>query len=126
MNTPRTANYQLERLNTPDYLRGIVPSIFETCGSEKTSALYRPIPTFEIVQALWSSGWLVTKAQQSKSRLGTHAKHLLRFRHVDSPAILNGVHPEIVLVNSHDGSSAYQLRGGEPIESAYGESESEA
>ncbi|MFZ2961066.1 MAG: DUF932 domain-containing protein [Candidatus Ozemobacteraceae bacterium] len=98
--------------NNADTLKALVPSIFETSLSTKVSDRYQQIPTFEIVQAMQQSGWIVTKAQQSKTKRDTHAKHLLRFRRSDVNPILGDLFPEVVLVNSHDGSSSYQLRAG--------------
>jgi hypothetical protein len=57
------------------------------------------------------------RAQQSRSRIegkGDFTKHLIRFRHdslLDSPRVGEEI-PELVLVNSHDGTSSYQLMAG--------------
>jgi hypothetical protein len=47
-------------------------------------------------------------------RKGAFARHLLRFRHADhlsAPAV-GGEVPELVLLNSHDGTSAYKFLTG--------------
>ena len=95
-----------------DTLKALVPSIFELTPSARVSERYAAIPTITVLEALRSEGWMITKAQQSKSKLDTTAKHLIRLRHQNTKPILDGVFPEIVLVNSHDGSSSYQLRAG--------------
>jgi hypothetical protein len=96
----------------------LAPSVFATNAHESRSAQYVYIPTSKIVTALRQEGWKPTLAQQSRVRdqsRHAHTKHLLRFRHADdlnTPAELNATVPEIVLLNSHDGSSSYQLHAG--------------
>jgi hypothetical protein len=94
------------------------PSVFATDAHESRSSKYVYIPTSDIVTALRKEGWLPTLAQQSRTRdesRHAHTKHLLRFRHADdlyTPAEVNATVPEIVLLNSHDGTSSYQLHAG--------------
>ena len=92
-----------------------VPSIFATHGGEKVSSRYGFIPTIEVVRGLRTAGFHPTLATQNSSRIAgreTYVKHLLRFRHESMLAFKDGVVPEIVLVNSHDGTTSYQLRAG--------------
>jgi hypothetical protein len=96
----------------------LAPSVFATEAHESRSSQYVYIPTSEIVTALRKEGWLPTLAQQSRARdesRRAHTKHLVRFRHADdlkTPAEVNATVPEIVLLNSHDGTSSYQLHAG--------------
>ncbi len=59
---------------------------------------------------------VVYSARQSRAREADrreHTKHMLRFRTVDSAvATVGDVFPEVTLVNSHDGTSAYKLYAG--------------
>lgn len=90
------------------------PSIFATGGSEHVSSRYGFIPTIEVVRGLRTSGFHPVMAGQSRTRIEgreSYVKHIMRFRH-ESSTQLGGVLPEIVLVNSHDGTSSYQLRAG--------------
>lgn len=105
-------NYGQPDFNNTDTLKALVPSIFETSHSYKVSDRYQQIATFEIVKAMQESGWKITKAMQSHSKSDSHAKHMLRFRSSDIQPILGDLFPEVVLVNSHDGTSTYQLRAG--------------
>lgn len=92
----------------------IAPSIFAAGGSQKTSSRYSFIPTIDVVRGMKESGFYPVSAQQSRCRLKEkrdHVKHILRFRH-ESALEKEGVVPEIVLVNSHDGTASYQLRAG--------------
>jgi hypothetical protein len=100
-----------------EQLMKYAPSVFATEASSETSDKYTFIPTSNIVEALRKEGFVPVKAQQSNVRTEDgkmFAKHSLRFR-MDS--ILNGLSvgdevPELVLVNSHNRSSGFQLSAG--------------
>jgi hypothetical protein len=95
-------------------LQRYAPSVFSTESNDKTSDRYAVIPTIEVVRGLEKEGFYPVMAQQSRVRNSDNkpfTKHLLRFRHQNSLE-KGGNTPEIVLINSHDGKSSYQLRGG--------------
>ena len=95
-------------------LQRFTPSVFSTESNEKTSEKYSVIPTIEVVRGLQNAGFYPVLAQQARVRDQGNkpfTKHMLRFRHVNSLE-KGGNTPEIVLINSHDGKSSYQLRGG--------------
>ncbi len=95
-------------------LNKFAPSVFATGGSEHTSSRYGFIPTIEVVRGLRTSGFHPVAASQSRTRIDgrqSFVKHVMRFRH-ETAVEKGGVLPEIVLVNSHDGSTSYQLRAG--------------
>jgi hypothetical protein len=91
------------------------PSVFAEAAHESRSSRYTYIPTSYVLEGLREVGFVPTTAMQSRSRIeGRQAftKHLLRLRHAnDLGYSLPDVH-EIVLVNSHDGTSAYNLYSG--------------
>jgi len=90
------------------------PSVFATGGSEHVSSRYGFIPTIEVVRGLRTSGFHPVMAAQSRTRIEgreSFVKHVMRFRH-ETAVEKGGVLPEIVLVNSHDGTTSYQLRAG--------------
>lgn len=97
-----------------DELMARVPSIFAEDAHESRSGRYVYIPTIEIVQKLRAEGWAPTFAVQAKprdnDRMG-HAKHMLRFRHATTDLATAEV-PEIILINSHDGTTSYQMLAG--------------
>lgn len=97
-----------------DELMARVPSIFAEEAHQSRSDRYVYIPTIEIVDHLRKEGWAPTFAVQAKTRdddrMG-HAKHMLRFRHA-STSLAGGEVPEIILVNSHDGTTSYQMLAG--------------
>ncbi len=98
---------------TRENLRSAVPSIFAEAKHKRTSTRYSFLPTGSILDGLEAEGWLPVMAQQQKVRDNTREgfqKHLIRFAHRDSIAAPD--RPEIVLVNSHDRSSAYNLHFG--------------
>jgi hypothetical protein len=76
---------------------------------------YRFISTSQVLGALIEAGFVPTDARQGRSKVGDgagYARHLIRFRHARESVTLVDAIPEIVLVNAHDGTSAYQLRAG--------------
>jgi hypothetical protein len=98
-------------------LKKIVPSVFATGGASNTSDRYGFIPTIDVIRGLRNAGFMPVKASQTRSRSEDgreFGKHLIRFRHESNWAVSkeDGMFPEIVLMNSHDGSSSYQLRAG--------------
>lgn len=101
---------------TNDQICKAAPSVFAESGAAHTSERYTHIPTIHLVEALRQEGWFPVKATQSASRSDEkrgYAKHAIRFRSEDRKIAVVGEHVgEIVLVNSHDGASSYQLQGG--------------
>ena len=98
-------------------LQKIAPSIFATGGSARVSARYGFIPTIEVVRGLRTSGFQPVSAMQSRSRIDgreNFVKHVMRFRHESNLENLKteGMLSEIVLINSHDGTTSYQLKAG--------------
>ncbi len=97
-----------------DELARNAPAVFADRAAETTGARYVFISTRDIVTAMMDAGFEPTHAVQTRSRHGQvgYARHMLRFQPVVQSLSLDDVLGEIVLVNSHDGSSAYQLRAG--------------
>lgn len=99
-------------------LRSYAPSAFATAPHESRSSRYTYIPTAEVIAGLRANGFLPFSAKQGSTRdegRREFTKHLIRFRYQGEVPELRHVgqtFPEIVLVNSHDGSSAYQIMAG--------------
>ena len=111
----------LRRPNGPldnDQLRKLAPSAFATEAHSSRSSRYTYIPTSEVIDGMRENGFLPVFAKQGASRIAGKAdftKHLIRFRHQGQAPQLRRVgdtFPEIVLVNSHDGTSAYKIMSG--------------
>ena len=101
---------------TMDSLRQVAPSIFASSGGAGyVSEHYRHIATAEVVSGLMGEGFIPTLASQQRTRTEAKIgfqKHMIRFSHKDFLASKDDdyeYNPEIVLVNSHDRSSAYHL-----------------
>lgn len=108
-------NSQFSNALTIDALRSVVPSAFATEPHESRSARYAYIPTSEVIEGLMREGFAPFKAVQSRSRIegkSEFTKHMIRFRHADAVAAASGNIPEVVIINSHDGTSAYKLLSG--------------
>lgn len=91
------------------------PSIFTKASSHKTSLRYQTISTEQIIDKLMSEGFFPSWATQTKSQCQESkpfAKHMLRFQRHDVQQNKQGLYPELVLVNSHDGLSSYRLMAG--------------
>jgi len=90
------------------------PAAFAATPFSTTSPNYRFISTAQIVSTLLDAGFEPVAALQTNSRgeRSNYARHMLRFRSMSLPKKFNDVVPQIVLINSHDGTSAYQLRAG--------------
>lgn len=100
-----------------DRLHQLAPSIFATEAHESRSARYAYIPTSEVLAGMRKEGFVPVRASQGRSRVvgkAEYTKHMIRFRHSDfiGTESLGQIVPEIVLVNSHDGTSSYHLMAG--------------
>jgi hypothetical protein len=99
-----------------DQLRRIAPSIFAQAAHESRSSRYTYIPTIDVVQALRGEGFEPFFVAQSRARDESRrefTRHMLRLRRADMVARQVGDEiPEVVLVNSHDGTSSYQMLAG--------------
>lgn len=101
---------------TDEQIMHVAPSVFAEQPHESRGERYAYIPTSRVVQGLRNEGFLPMAVGQSRTRIPgkrDFTKHMLRFRHRDSvDQIVEQEVPEIVLLNSHDGTSSYQLMGG--------------
>ncbi len=98
-------------------IQSVAPSVFATQPWDGMSDKYKFIPTSEVLDAMRANNLVPVKAMQSRTRIegkGEFTKHMIRFRHasaLENPNVGEEVN-EIVLVNSHDGTSAYKLMAG--------------
>lgn len=109
----------INRNQTPLTLEEIgqrAPSALATRPFDAMSAKYTYVPTLGVIEAMIAAGFQPFSAVQSRTRIvgkGDFTKHLLRFRRDDVGALVVGdVIPEVILINSHDGTSAYKLIAG--------------
>jgi Domain of unknown function (DUF932) len=105
-NTPLT-NEQIQRY---------APAAFAGQPWDRQSERYTFVPTSAVIDGMRANNFFPVKASQSRTRIAGKeffTKHMIRFRagDVQLSAVGDSV-LEMVLVNSHDGSSAYELSAG--------------
>lgn len=96
-------------------LREVAPSVFADRPWDRVSNRYRFLPSIDSVLALSAAGFAPVAASQSRTRIAGKAgfaRHLIRFRRTGDEFRRGQEVSEVVLVNSHDGSSTYRLFGG--------------
>lgn len=94
-------------------IRAVAPSIFAEEKHGSRSARYTYIPTSDVLKALRSEGFSPFMVCQTRTRDADkhdHTKHMVRLRHASQ--ITSQEANEIILLNSHDGSSSYQMLAG--------------
>ena len=103
------ANYPL----SDDQIRAVVPSIFAENPHESRSQRYTYIPTSTVLAELRKEGFepfMVCQTRVKHEDRRDFTKHLIRLRHASQ---INGAEAnEIILLNSHDGTSSYQMLAG--------------
>nr|WP_253380318.1 DUF932 domain-containing protein [unidentified bacterial endosymbiont] len=90
-----------------------MPSVFSEEKHESRSERYTYIPTITLLDNLQREGFQPFFACQTRVRdlnKRDHTKHMLRLRREGQ--ITGKQVPEIILLNSHDGSSSYQILPG--------------
>lgn len=100
-------------------IRQVCPAVFAEGPHELRGPKYRYVPTIKPLETLLENGWGVYEASQQQalkvpSRNG-FTKHMLRLRKIEDfnskQNVGDGV-AEVILINAHDGTSAYHLKAG--------------
>ena len=99
---------------TMDDVRERAPAVFASSAHERLSSKYTFIPTERVLTGLMQAGFVPVAARQTQARRssGLHARHVVRLRRRFETVQLKDSVPEVVFLNSHDGTSGYQLRIG--------------
>ncbi len=96
-----------------DQIRAVAPSIFAEAPHESRSQRYSYIPTAAVLTELRREGFqpfMVCQTRVRHEERREYTKHMLRLRHASQ---INGAEAsEIILLNSHDGTSSYQMLAG--------------
>ena len=103
-----------------DSARQIAPAIFATSPAPTIkSPKYQFTPTFEVIEHMQDMGYVLTGVKQSKSNVDLRKNwgiHITRFQHPDlyikDPQGTVEARPEVVLINSHDGTRPIQFEMG--------------
>lgn len=96
-----------------DQIRSVAPSIFANGKHASRSERYTYIPTIDVLRGLRNEGFQPFMVCQSRVRdpgKREYTKHMLRLRHATQ--IVGEEANEVVLLNSHDGTSSYQMLAG--------------
>lgn len=101
-----------DREVSPDQLRRLTPAVYATAPDAKMSSRYTFVPTAEVVETMDRAGFYVVEARQTQARTRepAYAAHALRFRKRQAQVFVDEVIPEILVLNSHDGSTSYHVR----------------
>ena len=100
-----------------DQMRAAAPSIFAEGKHTSRSERYTYIPTIDVLRGLRKEGLEPFMVAQGASRVEGKAeftKHMIRLRHQYGSSLVQ-TRPEaheIILINSHDGASSYQMLAG--------------
>ncbi|OMG66349.1 hypothetical protein AUR61_005515 [Stutzerimonas balearica] len=97
-----------------EQIRAVVPSIFAEAAHESRSERYSYIPTASVLQELRGEGFepfMVCQTRVRRDDRRDFTKHMIRLRHA-SQIDTRGEANEIILLNSHDGTSSYQMLAG--------------
>lgn len=98
---------------TLDQIEAVAPSILATEKHSSRSDRYTYVPTIEILKGLQREGFEPFMVCQAKPKLEDKygfAKHMIRMRHASS--IAGEEANEIIILNSHDGTTGAQLLAG--------------
>ncbi|WP_339098810.1 DUF932 domain-containing protein [Pectobacterium brasiliense] len=97
-----------------DQIHRVAPSIFAEAPHESRSQRYAYIPTATVLTELRKEGFqpfMVTQTSTCHEDRRDYTKHMIRLRHA-SQINARGEANEIILLNSHDGTSSYQMLAG--------------
>jgi hypothetical protein len=97
-----------------DRMRAAAPPIFAASKHESRSERYTYIPTIDVLRGLRKEGFEAFMVAQSRCHVEGKAeltKHMIRMRHAGLVQTRSEA-DEIILINSHDGASSYQMLAG--------------
>lgn len=103
-----------------DQARTVAPAVFATePASYINLKRYNFVPTVDIIDKMNSNGWILTDAQQSKSKhslRNSYGTHMVKFQNPEmyikaSDGSIEG-RPTVVFLNSHDGTRPLQVELG--------------
>ena len=90
-------------------------SVQSMAAHQSRSPKYTHLPTSQVIEYMRQADFLPVHAVETKARKVDKRgfqKHMIRFRHQGLTALVGDSLPEIVVINSHDGSTGLQLWSG--------------
>ena len=106
--------YRSNHAISNDVIAHYAPSVLAESAHESRGERYSFFPTINVLDGLRAQGFQPFEVRQTRCRdinKRAFTKHMVRLRHPDAIGSAEEV-PELVLVNSHDGTSSYQLLAG--------------
>ena len=100
---------------TLEQIQHRAPAAFSTTKSDRLTDRYVSLNTSDVLPIMADYGYLPTQAAQKRSRKASaeHAAHMLAFSKTDDIAEgWDGIRPEIIMYNSHDGTGSVKLFAG--------------
>lgn len=104
---------RMDRPLEDDEIMKVAPSIFANEAHQSRSSRYAYIPTGDVLKGLRNEGFLPFMVCQTRTRKEDRhefTKHMIRLR--PASQINQQEANEIILLNSHDGSSSYHMMSG--------------
>ena len=96
-------------------IQQLAPAVFSNTKAERLTNRYASLNTSELLPIMADYGYFPMQAAQKKNRKGEtqHSSHMLSFaKTYHTEEVIGAVRPEIILYNSHDGSSSVRLFAG--------------
>ncbi len=109
----RSSSNALEITDTD--ILSTAPAVSAEAPMPGASNRYTFLPTGQILTAMRQGGWKPVEARQMGVRRLHHSgfqRHMVRFQRRDLAAEVGDFAPEVILLNSHDRSSGYQIHAG--------------
>lgn len=108
--------FRSDRPLSNDQISYHAPSVMASVPHQSRGDKYSFIPTIQVIDGLREQGFMPYEVRQTKCRdVGKRdfTRHMVRMRHADLISLDQKREvPEIILLNSHDGSSSYQVLAG--------------
>jgi len=117
VNQLTTARNKVENRDylTLNEVKILAPSVGTTEPLKGLSKHYVHVPTTTVIEDIQKLGWQPVGVQEVKARKRVgYQKHLITFEHPDhkKEGVEGAEHPQLLLMNSHDGTSKFQLEAG--------------
>lgn len=96
-------------------IAALAPAVFATTKHDRLTERYVPLHTSALIPVMRDYGYEPVQAAQKRSRDASnaeHASHMLAFAKPHYDDGIDGVRPEIILYNSHDGTNSVKLYAG--------------
>lgn len=98
-----------------EYELGAFPQLWTSDFSSARTDKYSQFRTIDVIHALREEGFVPTNVViqgRNPSLRKLHNKHAVRMSRLDDITANNGDRPELLIINSHDGSSTFRIMSG--------------